>query len=88
LTLNSRYFNLLIILVILLNSIAIASFDYKDRKGETRWNKIIERVNNSLTIIFIAEFLIKVLAMGFFYGKNAYLKDLWNFLDFVIVISG
>lgn len=45
-------------------------------------------VNNTLTIIFIIEFLVKILAMGFVFGKNSYLKDLWNILDFIIVISG
>ena len=32
--------------------------------------------------------MIKIAALGFFFGKHAYLKDAWNILDFVIVISG
>lgn len=32
--------------------------------------------------------ILKVLAMGFLFNKGAYLRDSWNMLDFVIVISG
>ena len=29
--------------------------------------------------------MIKVVVMGFFFAKNAYLRDSWNILDFIIV---
>ena len=38
-----------------------------------------------VSIIFIAEAVIKIIVMGFYFGKNAYLKDSWNVLDFIIV---
>ena len=38
-------------------------------------------------IIFFFEFLIKSIALGFIIGKNTYLKDLWNCLDFFVLIS-
>jgi len=30
---------------------------------------------------------IKILALGFILNKNSYLKDNWNILDFLVVIS-
>jgi hypothetical protein len=33
------------------------------------------------------EMLIKITGRGFIMGDNAYLKESWNVLDFVIVIS-
>lgn len=30
---------------------------------------------------------LKILGMGFIFSKNAYLRDLWNILDFVIVVT-
>ena len=35
--------------------------------------------------IFTVEMLSKILAYGFFFGENAYLKDAWCQLDFVVV---
>ena len=38
--------------------------------------------------IFIGEFVIKVIAMGFVAHSMSYLRDPWNWLDFFVVISG
>lgn len=37
--------------------------------------------------IYTGEMLLKVFGMGFYFGKNAYLKDNWNVLDFIIVVT-
>jgi len=31
---------------------------------------------------------LKILGMGFLLNKDAYLRDLWNIIDFVVVIAG
>lgn len=31
---------------------------------------------------------LKILALGFIFNKGAYIRDAWNILDFVIVMSG
>ena len=38
------------------------------------------------TWLFFLEFFLKIIAYGFFYDKNSYLRDSWNQLDFVIVV--
>lgn len=38
-----------------------------------------------ISIIFVAEFALKVIVMGFIKGPKTYLKDNWNILDFTIV---
>ena len=38
------------------------------------------------TIIFAIECILKIFSFGFVRGKNAYLRDGWNGLDFVIVV--
>ena len=35
---------------------------------------------------FFIECVMKILAWGFFIGKKAYLKEAWNWLDFIVVI--
>ena len=37
--------------------------------------------------IFIIEFLIKVIALGFIMHKNSYLRQGWNVLDFIVVLT-
>jgi hypothetical protein len=32
--------------------------------------------------------VLKILGLGFIIGENAYIKNSWNILDFVIVLSG
>jgi len=39
-------------------------------------------------MFFFFEFFTKVIAMGFVFGRNSYLKDGWNKLDFVVVGTG
>ena len=38
-------------------------------------------------IVYTFEFAIKVAALGFYFPKNAYIKDNWNKLDFIIVVT-
>jgi hypothetical protein len=38
--------------------------------------------------VFGVEMLMKIVAMGFVYGENSYLRDAWNRLDFAVVILG
>ena len=39
------------------------------------------------TVLFTVECMIKIIARGFILHKHAYLRDVWNWLDFVVVIS-
>lgn len=45
-------------------------------------------IGQILTYIFTLEAVIKIIAMGFIMHKNAYLKDAWNWLDFIVVCIG
>ena len=38
--------------------------------------------------IFLFEFAIKVVAMGFIVADGAYIRDIWNQLDFFLVLVG
>jgi hypothetical protein len=45
-------------------------------------------ISFSITIIFILEFLVKLIALGFVLEENTYLRDNWNKLDFLVVVVG
>ena len=40
-----------------------------------------------ITIFFIFESLMKIISQGLIYHKNAYLKNNWNLVDFMVVLS-
>lgn len=43
---------------------------------------VIEWINKALTIVFVAEFVVKVIAFG-----HRYFYSAWNWLDFFIVVT-
>lgn len=45
-------------------------------------------LGTTITMIFILEFVIKIIARGFIFGKNCYIEDSWNKLDFIVVVTG
>ena len=47
--------------------------------------KTINFILETISIIFLIEFSIKVIVMGFYWGERTYLRDPWNILDFGIV---
>ncbi len=88
-------FDDVILLAILLNSLFLAMADYGqvDRNGnlleENSWrNMILIRSEVAFTVVFTLECVVKVTALGFYGAKGSYLTDRWNWLDFVVVISG
>ena len=44
-------------------------------------------VDNVLLGLYTAEAVLKILGMGFFLNRKAYLRDYWNILDFIIVVT-
>jgi len=38
-----------------------------------------------ISIIFIVEAVVKIIVLGFLFGKETYLKDPFNVLDFIVV---
>ena len=38
--------------------------------------------------IFCVEALFKVVALGFVLHKGSYLRNVWNMMDFVVVVTG
>ena len=44
-------------------------------------------MGHAFGVVFTVEAAIKIVALGFVRGKNTYLKDIWNLIDFVVVVS-
>ena len=81
-------FDNFIILMIFINSIFMACYQYDDRENLGATNIFIEKSGNVFTITFTIECIVKIIAMGFIHHKNSYLRDTWNWLDFLVVCIG
>ena len=84
----NRVFEWFIIVSILVNSIIMAMYDYNDRFSRTTYNKVIDTIQISLTIVFTVEALLKIIGMGVIIHKNSYLRDPWNWIDLFSMLVG
>jgi len=50
-------------------------------------NQIAEETEIVFTVAFTIEAIIKISAMGFIFGSRCYLRDAWNWLDFMVVLT-
>lgn len=82
------WFDRFVIFIIFLNSLSLAVYDYEDADNKTLRNKIIEQSGLFFTIFFTFECTVKIVALGFIIHKNAYLRDGWNWIDFIVVVIG
>ena len=80
-------FDKIILLLIIINSLCLGLKDYTDKDNISMKNKVIENIEGYFTIAFIIEALTKIMAFGFINGKNAYLQEGWNWLDFIVVCA-
>jgi hypothetical protein len=84
LTYQHRYFQAFIIACILLNTVLLALED----PSLTIQPEPYQTMELSLLYIYTAEMIIKVIPMGFVFSKGTYLRDNWNKMDCLVVITG
>ena len=70
-----------------MNSVILAMWDYSDREAQSTYNFILNICSNVFNVIFITECFLKIISMGLIMHKKSYLRDGWNILDFVVVVS-
>jgi hypothetical protein len=84
---TSKKFETFIISLILFNSALLGLKDYTDVNNETAINKFVEDIEPLFTYVFLIECSSKIMAMGLILGRNSYLSDGWNWLDFIVVVT-
>ena len=75
-------------MIILFNTITLSMFDYSDRNSRGYNNKLIDIFSMSFSIVYTIEAILRIIALGFVVHKKSYLRDPWNLIDFIVVISG
>lgn len=84
---TSKRFESFIISLIIFNSALLGLKDYTDVNNETAINKFVEDIEPLFTYVFLIECSSKIMAMGLILGRNSYLSDGWNWLDFIVVVT-
>lgn len=86
-----RWLDRFILLCIVVNSILLGIKQHRAQEEEDHYslNEFIDGpADNVLWAIFSLESVLKILAWGLIFDKKSYLRDPWNVLDFVVVVSG
>lgn len=63
------------------------SFRLDPKAGDNATSSALPQTEIIFSTIFIFEFLLKTIGMGFILEDGCYLRDGWNILDFIVVIS-
>uniref|UniRef100_A0A8D1D7I0 Voltage-dependent N-type calcium channel subunit alpha n=1 Tax=Sus scrofa TaxID=9823 RepID=A0A8D1D7I0_PIG len=78
-----RYFEVVILVVIALSSIALAAED--PVQTDSPRNNVLKYMDYIFTGVFTFEMVIKMIDLGLLLHPGAYFRDLWNILDFIVV---
>uniref|UniRef100_A0A3P9KIY7 Calcium channel, voltage-dependent, R type, alpha 1E subunit b n=1 Tax=Oryzias latipes TaxID=8090 RepID=A0A3P9KIY7_ORYLA len=82
---NLRYFEMTILLVIVASSIALAAEDPVCTNSNR--NKVLRYFDYVFTGVFTFEMIIKMIDQGLILHDGSYFRDMWNLLDFIVVVG-
>uniref|UniRef100_A0A3B5ALJ0 Voltage-dependent calcium channel type A subunit alpha-1 n=1 Tax=Stegastes partitus TaxID=144197 RepID=A0A3B5ALJ0_9TELE len=80
-----RYFEMTILLVIVASSIALAAEDPVATNSDR--NKVLRYFDYVFTGVFTFEMIIKMIDQGLIMHDGSYFRDMWNILDFIVVVG-
>lgn len=84
---TNKRFDHIIVLLIMINSLLLGIKDYTDDANCSAINMFVEQMEPVFMWSFLIECVLKVLGMGFILDQGSYLRDPWNWLDFIVVVS-
>lgn len=77
---------MVIILFILVSTVTLA-FEHPLEDPKSSTMEVLAKIDYGFTAVFCLEATLKIITLGFIMnGKNSYLLDSWNILDFIIVV--
>ncbi|XP_078326073.1 voltage-dependent calcium channel type A subunit alpha-1-like isoform X5 [Crassostrea virginica] len=81
-------FEYMVLLTIIANCIVLALEEHLPKEDKTPLAVQLEETEIYFVVIFLVEALLKIVALGFVLHKGAYLRNIWNIMDFVVVVTG
>ncbi|XP_031800961.1 voltage-dependent L-type calcium channel subunit alpha-1F [Sarcophilus harrisii] len=81
-------FDILILMTIFANCVALGVYVPFPEDDSNAGNHNLEQVEYAFLVIFTVETALKIVAYGLVLHPNAYIRNGWNLLDFIIVVVG
>ncbi|XP_070531534.1 voltage-dependent calcium channel type A subunit alpha-1-like isoform X2 [Ptychodera flava] len=81
-------FEYLVLMTIIANCVVLALEDHLPNEDKTPLALSLEETELYFLAIFCFEAFIKVVALGFILHPGSYLRNGWNIMDFIVVVSG
>jgi len=81
-------FEYTVLLTILANCVVLAIEDPQPNRDKTELARKLESTEAYFLGIFTVEASLKIIALGLFLHRGSYLRNMWNIMDFVVVVTG
>ena len=81
-------FEYMVLLTIIANCIVLALEEHLPEFDKTPLAVQLEATEVYFLGIFCVEALLKIVALGFCLHRGSYLRNVWNIMDFVVVVTG
>uniref|UniRef100_A0A3B3HG81 Ion transport domain-containing protein n=1 Tax=Oryzias latipes TaxID=8090 RepID=A0A3B3HG81_ORYLA len=81
-------FSYMILTTIIANCIVLALEQHLPGEDKTPMSKKLEKTEPYFIGMFCLEAGIKIIALGFVFHKGSYLRNGWNVMDFIVVLTG
>ncbi|XP_057659997.1 voltage-dependent calcium channel type A subunit alpha-1 isoform X33 [Diorhabda carinulata] len=81
-------FEYAVLLTIIANCVVLALEEHLPFHDKTMLAQKLEKTENYFLGIFCVEASLKILALGFVLHRGSYLRNVWNIMDFFVVLTG
>lgn len=81
-------FEYAVLTTIIANCVVLALEEHLPDGDRTTLAKSLEATEVYFLGIFCVEASLKIIALGFLLHKNSYLRNIWNIMDFFVVVTG
>ncbi|CAL4058844.1 unnamed protein product, partial [Meganyctiphanes norvegica] len=81
-------FEYAVLLTIIANCVVLALEEHLPFSDKTTLAQELEKTEPYFLVIFCIEASLKILALGFVFHPKSYLRNIWNIMDFVVVVTG
>lgn len=76
------------LLTIIANCVVLALEEHLPHGDKTVLAQKLEKTEAYFLGIFCVEASLKIIALGFVMHKHSYLRNIWNIMDFFVVVTG
>ncbi|KAL9886445.1 calcium voltage-gated channel subunit cacophony isoform 15-T15 [Glossina fuscipes fuscipes] len=81
-------FEYTVLLTIIANCVVLALEEHLPGSDKTVLAQKLEKTETYFLCIFCVEASLKILALGLVLHKHSYLRNIWNIMDFFVVVTG